>query len=412
MRSPTVSTDDIYPRFSPDEFARRHAATYALMEEHGCDVLVFFGTSAGSGTGQGDIYYLSHHMGRQENILVFIAGQEPVLLVESFNHVPNALRQSVVADTRYGGPKSRFAQTLLDLLRERDVKCERIGIVGALPYQVYNPLLAGLQGAEATDLTGEFRLLRLTKSAEELEWLRRGAALTDAALTSMVNGMRPGMREYELGSLLADGYREQGGEDVLHYISSTPQDASDRCVPAQTPARRVLARGDVIAIELSVGHHGYAGQTLRTMILDDTPNALYARLHETAEAAYYGMCDALKPGATTDDVLDAAEVIDRAGFEIIDGLLHGYAIGILPPSVPGESYPSGLSRPVRMPGQGGRPFVFQKDMTVVVQPNVVTRDQTAGVQLGNLMLVTDTGAEPLHGCPIEFLRAGGTGRES
>ncbi|MBO0827787.1 MAG: M24 family metallopeptidase [Streptosporangiales bacterium] len=106
-----------------------------------------------------------------------------------------------------------------------------------------------------------------------------------------------------------------------------------------------------MSAELSVGHHGYAGQTLRTMILDDTPNALYARLHETAEAAYRGMCEALEPGATTDDVLDAAEVIDRAGFEIIDGLLHGYSVGILPPPVPGESYPTGLSRPVRMRGR-------------------------------------------------------------
>lgn len=409
MREPAVSIDDAYPRFSAEEFARRHAATYALMEENGCDVLIFFGTSAGSGTGQGDIYYLSHHMGRQENILVLVAGQDPVLLVESFNHVPNALRQSVVADTRYGGPKSRFASTLLDLLRARDARCERIGIVGPLPYQVYGPLLAGLKGSEATDLTTGFRLLRLRKSAEELDWLRRGAALTDAALTSMVNGMRPGMREYELGSLLVDGYRDEGGEDVLHYISSTPQDASERSVPAQTPSRRVLARGDVVAIELSVGHHGYAGQTLRTMVLDDAPNALYARLHETAEAAYHGMCEALKPGATTDDVLDAAGVIDRAGFEIIDGLLHGYAVGILPPSVPGESYPTGLSRPVRMPEQAGRPFVFEKDMTVVVQPNVVTTDHAAGVQLGNLMLITETGAESLHGCPVEFMRAGGSG---
>lgn len=405
MKSQSAA-DDIYPRFSPVEFERRHAATYALMERHGCDVLILFGTSAAGGTGQGDVYYLSHHMGRQENILVFIAGQDPVLLVESFNHVPNALRQSVIGDTRYGGPKSRFAQTLLDLLRARDARCERIGIVGAMPYQVHNPLLAGLPGAEATDLTAEFRLLRLSKSAEELEWLRRAAAFTDAALTSMVSGMRPGIREYELGALLVDGYRDQGGEDVLHYISSTPQGASDRCVPAQTPARRVLARGDVIAIELSVGYHGYAGQTLRTMILDDTPNALYARLHETAEAAYHGMCAALRPGATTDDVLDGADVIDRAGFEIVDGLLHGYSVGILPPSVPGESYPTGLSRPVRMPGRGGEPFVFQKDMTVVVQPNVVTRDHAAGVQLGNLMLITETGAESMHTCPVEFLRAG------
>jgi Xaa-Pro dipeptidase len=399
------SVNGEYPRFSDQEFARRHAATTALMERTGCDVLVFFGTSAASGTGQGDIYYLSHHMGRQENILVLIAGQDPVLLVESYNHVPNALRQSVIKDTRYGGPKSRFAQTLVNLMRERGAKTERIGIVGWMPYQVYVPLLAALPGARTQDLTREFRLLRLRKSAEELDWLRRGAGLTDAALTSMVNGMRPGMKEHQLGALLADGYREQGGEDCLHYISSTPQDASARCVPAQTPSDRTLARGDVVVMELSVGYHGYAGQTLRSIILDDEPNALYADLHEVALAAYHGMREALRPGATTEDVLRAATVIDDRGYEIIDGLLHGYAVGILPPSVPGEGYPTTLSRPVRMGEQDQRPFVFEKDMTVVVQPNVVTKDCRAGVQVGNLVLITDTGAEPLHHTRLEFMRA-------
>lgn len=401
-----MTADGDYPRFSDQEFARRHAETTALMERTGCDVLIFFGTSSSGGTGQGDIYWLSHHMGKQENILVFIAGQDPVLLVESFNHVPNALRQTVIKDTRYGGPKPRFAQTLVDLLHQRDAPRGRIGIVGLMPYQVYNELMAALPGSESQDLTREFRLLRLRKSAEELEWLRRGAARTDAALESMVAGVKPGMKEYQLGALLADGYREQGGEDYLHYISSTPQDASDRCVPAQTPSNRTLARGDVLLMELSVGYRGYAGQTLRSIILDATPNKLYSELHDTALAAYHGMLEALRPGATTEDMLTACDVIDERGYEIIDGLLHGYAIGVLPPSVPGEAYPTTLSRPVRM-GQanGSRPFVFEEGMTVVLQPNVVTKDCQAGVQVGNLVVVTATGAEPLHHTPVEFLRA-------
>ena len=35
-------------------------------------------------------------------------------------------------------------------------------------------------------------------------------------------------------------------------------------------------------------------------------------------------------------------------------------------------------------------------MTVVVQPNVVTPDERAGVQVGELLLVTETGMERLH----------------
>ena len=43
-------------------------------------------------------------------------------------------------------------------------------------------------------------------------------------------------------------------------------------------------------------------------------------------------------------------------------------------------------------------------MTVVVQPNVITRDHRAGVQLGEMVRITPTGFERLHAAPWGFLR--------
>jgi hypothetical protein len=43
-------------------------------------------------------------------------------------------------------------------------------------------------------------------------------------------------------------------------------------------------------------------------------------------------------------------------------------------------------------------------MTVVVQPNVCTPDETAGVQTGELLLVTDSGADRLHAVERGLLR--------
>jgi hypothetical protein len=57
-----------------------------------------------------------------------------------------------------------------------------------------------------------------------------------------------------------------------------------------------------------------------------------------------------------------------------------------------------------MPGTTHTPFVFDKDMTVVLQPNVTTQDGTAGVQMGNLVRVSDSGVEPMHTYPLELLR--------
>ena len=46
-------------------------------------------------------------------------------------------------------------------------------------------------------------------------------------------------------------------------------------------------------------------------------------------------------------------------------------------------------------------------MTVVLQPNVITPDERAGVQTGELVLVTETGWEPLHRYPRGLTRIGG-----
>jgi hypothetical protein len=51
-------------------------------------------------------------------------------------------------------------------------------------------------------------------------------------------------------------------------------------------------------------------------------------------------------------------------------------------------------------------FVFEAGMTVVVQPNVVTPDERAGVQTGELVLIGEHGPEPLHHVERGLLSAG------
>jgi hypothetical protein len=95
-------------------------------------------------------------------------------------------------------------------------------------------------------------------------------------------------------------------------------------------------------------------------------------------------------------VIEAAGVIEDAGFTIIDDLLHGYGGGYLPPILGSKSRPAG---PVPE-------APFRAGQTVVVQPNVVTRDRTAGVQTGEMLLITDTGVERMHAFPRGFGRVG------
>lgn len=383
-------TEQLYPRFSDAEFARRHAAARALMAAEGLDALVVFGNSGISRHNHADVHYLSGFLGNRNNYVVLAAKGEPVLFVQSHNHVPNAREASSV---RTESGRLDSALTIAKFLTDSGLNNSTLGYVGEVPVQNYLTWQKELAGWQFRDATATFRTLRLIKSAEEIDWLRKGAPLTDDALQVLINNVKPGLREYELGAIVESAALHAGGLPHLCYLSSAPQDGAGACVPRQNLSDRIVMKGDVVNTEISVSWWGYSGQMHRPIFVDSEPNDLYKRLWDTALESYTRCVAALKPGATSDDVLDAAAVIAERGFTINDGFLHGFGIGLLPPSIGTREAKRGIPKP---------PFTFNENMCVVVQPNVVTPDERAGVQLGNLFRITRNGAECLHRLPLEY----------
>ena len=380
----------LYPRFSDAEFARRHAAALVLMAAEHVDALVVYGNSGIARHNHADIHYLSGFLGNRNNYLVMTKTGEPVLFVQSHNHVPNAREASFIRVER-GGLSS--AVTVAHHLIGAGMRKCAIGYVGEVPVQSYLAWQRELAGCEFKDVTAAFQRLRLVKSGEELDWLRKGAAFTDAALENLIANVKPGMREYELGALVESVALAQGGLPHLCYLSSAPQEGRGVCVPRQNLSHRVLAKGDVINTEISVSYWGYSGQAHRPIFLQEQPSELYQWLWDAALESYLRCMACLKAGATSEDVLDAADVIAERGFTINDGFLHGFGIGLLPPSIGTRQAQRGIPKP---------PFHFEENMCVVVQPNVVTHDEHAGVQLGNLVRITRDGAECLHKLPLRY----------
>lgn len=383
---------ELYPRFSTGEFARRHAAARAVMAAEGVEALVVYGNSGISRHNHADIHYLSGFLGNRNNYAVMTAKDEPVLFVQSYNHVPNAREASSIR-TEWGGPNS--AVTVARHLVDSGAHGGTLGYVGEVPVQSYLKWQSDLAGWQFKDVTRPYRRLRLVKSAEEIEWLRKGAALTDAALEHLIAGVKPGMREYELGALIEADALARGGLPHLYYISSGAQESEGACVPRQNLSGRVIQRGDVINTEISVSFWGYSGQMHRPIFVQAEPSDLYRQLWDAATESYNRCVKVLRAGATSEDVLDAADVIAERGFTINDGFLHGFGIGLLPPSI-------GTRESAARRGPPGPNFTFEENMCVVVQPNVVTEDERAGVQLGNLFRITKNGAECLHRLPVQY----------
>lgn len=382
-----------YPQFSDDEVARRRALVGEFLEERQLDGLVVFGWSAQNRTAQADVYYLSGYLGMRDNYVVFGGSSKPTLFAQSYNHVPNASEVSFLDDVRWGGVDN--GEAIGEDLLSRGL--EAVGVVGWMPYQQYESMRRTVgDSVRFEDVTPEFRKIRLRKSTEELEWLRRGAAFTDAALGGLRDALVPGVREYELAEAIEMSYLGDGGLTSFYYVASTPMARPERSVPAQVLSSREIEPGDVVSCEIAASYAGYAGQGLRTFTVAEEPTAQIAELHAVAEVVYHDVAAAIRPGATIEDVWAASDSISDKGFTIRDGLLHGYGIGLLPPSIRTRQTTHGIDDD----------WVFEEGETIVIQPNVITTDETAGVQVGELCVVTDEGAQSLHSFPFELIRTG------
>jgi len=374
-----------YPRFSDAEMHARRAALETLMAEREVSHLVIYGANR-FGTA---VAWLTRWPVTREALVVVTPGERDVLLVHFYNHVPLARQLATEAEVRGAG---ETFETAIGELERRGAGGKRVGFVGPLGYAGHGRLVdfAG----EVVDLSPDYSRLRTIKSAEELEWLRVGTALTDDAMRALQTEARPGMTERELGNVVERAYVGRGGTTHIHYFGITPMRAPSVSVPAQWASTRRLAEGDVLASEISASYWDYPGQLLRTFSVAEDPVVLYRELHEAADVAFDAILECLEPGATAQQVVDASVVIEDAGFTTRDDLVHGFVGGYLPPILGSKSR---ALEPVP-------DFVFEAGMTIVVQPNVVTLDERAGVQTGELVLVTNEGAERLHDYERGLLR--------
>jgi Xaa-Pro dipeptidase len=372
-----------YGRFSDAEFARRRSALTAVTQQHDCDALLICGEQR-VGTGVG---WLTGWATTTEALVLFVPGERDVLWVEHYNHVPNAVLIARDAEVRWG--KRQGAHLPAREAARRGVK--RLGVMGMLSW----PKARQLSGEfDLIDLNSDYARLRMHKSDEEIEWMRIGAAFSDLGIEALLREAKPGMTERELGALVERDYVPLGGATVIHFIGINNMANPDLCVPPQYHSSRRLQRGDMMFVEFTASFWDSPGQVLRTFAVGAEPTPLFRELYDVADAAFRAVTGVLRAGVACQQIVDASGLIEDAGFTIYDDIVHGFGGGYWPPVLGTRSRPAGPIPDMRL----------EANMTVVVQPNVITRDHKAGVQVGEMVRITPTGFERLHTAPWGFLQ--------
>jgi len=375
---------DLYPRFSDEEYARRYRAVRNAMQKENLDAILISGAR-----GSSEVHYLSNYLAQSPCWLLFPRDGDPTVFIHFFNHQPCAKAQSIVEDVRWYGPSP--IDSIVKEIQRRELADSKIGIVSlrSIAHGHFTALQREFPKVEFVEFGPAFNQIRRVRSEEELPYLRRSGYLTDLACEALERELRPGMTEQDILSVVYSAYLKNGGDPGIHFIATTQMDDPDRFVPWQRPTPRTSSVGSVVITELTVSFWGYSTQIHRPFAIGREPSAIYRKLFDVALECYENVRKICKPGTTSEEIIAATAVIEENGFTTYDSVFHGEA-GKGP-----ELGTSSAAHPLEK-------WALEENMVHVIQPNPITKDFRAGLQLGAAVLVTKNGGESLHNYPFKF----------
>ncbi len=366
--------------------AQRLAAARDMMRDGGLDYLMV-GPSA-------DLYYLIGARSRQTErlaLLVLCASGPAFMVLPAFeaptlpalpeqvqvltwqeSHNPARLVAEVVASTAHSTPEQ--------------VACT-IGVSDRVWAVFLLRLQAQLPRARFTEAGGVLAAMRLIKSPEEIELLRRSGAVADAVFDEIVARPFAGRTELdvaqELEALLKDGGLQVEG---LPIVASGPNSAS----PHHHTSERVIQSGDVVVLDYGGTYQGYYSDITRTVFVGQAPDRqseqwrVYHLVAEAQEAAVR----AARPGMQC-QALDsvARDILEGAGYGQYFTHRLGHGIGL-----------DGHEPPYLVQGNAQQ---LRSGMAFSIEPGLYLPDRF-GVRIEDIVALHEDGAERLNNAPRDI----------
>ncbi len=377
--------------FSQTEMSGRRAAAGAALTARGLDALLMFR--------QESMYYLTGYdtFGYVFFQCLVLTADGRTALVTRAPDLRQARFTSDVADVRVW--VDRDGATPVDdlkvLLGELGLKGGRLGV----EYDAYGltaangkKLDAGLaEFAALEDASDLVTRLRLVKSAAEIAYVRRAAALGDAAWDAACQTTKAGVFEGEIlarmhGAIFAGGGDDPGNEFI---IGSGPGAMMCRYFTG----RRTLDAQDQLTLEFAGTYRHYHACLMRTIAVGSAP-ARQRDLHAAARDALLGCEAALKPGRTVGDVFEAhAATLDKAGLSRFRLNACGYSLGT-------TFAPNWMDWPMIYKAN---PVVLAPGMVFFLHMIIFDDESGLAMTLGRTSLVTANGAEVLSKAPLDLV---------
>jgi len=270
---------------------------------------------------------------------------------------------------------------VLAAARQRVGPKRRIGVGDTMRADALLLLQQQWNGAEFVPASVVLAPLRMRKTPEEIDVLRKAARTADAAVQAAWRACRSGVTETDIAAAVDAGFRAAGAAEVKFAIVGTGPNSA---FPHHHTSARHTQTGEPVLCDLGSRVDGYCSDITRMAFLG-TPPARYREIHAAVEGAVQAALAAIRPGVPIKEVdLAARKAIERAGYG--PNFVHrtGHGIGL------SEHEPPSITHTNELP--------LEEGMAFSVEPGIYLPGEF-GVRLEEIVVVTPRGAEVLSRLP-------------
>lgn len=363
------------------------------MAERGLDCLLATFSTAKWGEFQSDTRYLSHvGDGSCEAMAVFPLEGEVTCFVRAAG--PDVewelAAQDWVRDVR-GAGGWLWSQAAVERIQELGLERGRIGVPGlggilrapegSIPYTTFQRIREALPHAHFENATDLMQGVRIIKSPEEIAFLERATELAEYSISAMAQTARPGVREYEVYAAAVYASVSRGG-DYPFMLRWRAGPFPER--QAWKPTQRAFQAGDIIVNETDAKYGGYTSQVVHAIQVGGPPREDYLAMFELSRRAFQRVLEQMAPGVTYGELLRVfAESVQDTTYQPGAVLFIGRGVGEDEPMVGLRDTPQLLATPLRA------------GMVVTLKPPIRTAEGRMGVNVGDTVTVTESGARRL-----------------
>jgi Xaa-Pro aminopeptidase len=268
-----------------------------------------------------------------------------------------------------------------------------IGYVGTyqMSYAMLDYIKRAFPKARYVDASDMVDKIKVIKSAEEQELVKRAALMQDGAMRAAFAAAKPGMRDTEVAAIAQQYSVSHGSENGIYLCASMPLGTPSKFGNKHVQ-NRVIQKGDQIALLVEDnGPGGMYTELGRSCVVGvKVPQEMKDELAFVIEARKLTL-DLLKPGTPSKDIWDAFNAFMRKNGRPMEARLYCH----------GQGYDL-VERPLV---RSDEPMKIEVDMNIVVHPTYIHAGYLNWL-CDNYIIGGNGPGDRLHQFPEEVVEAG------